>query len=67
MYRTYSPYKMSGIYFSLCASPQIKISTSHLCLLQSHHILREQIHRYAKKQILSVHLQPVVSRSGIKC
>ena len=42
MCRTCSPFTMEGIYFSLCASTQIKISTFHLRLLQSHHILCEQ-------------------------
>ena len=33
MCRTFSPYKMKGIYFSLGASTQIKMATSHLWLL----------------------------------
>ena len=48
MCRTFSPYKMKGIYFSLCASTQIKIYPFHLCLFQSHHILREQKHRFLR-------------------
>ncbi len=35
MCRTYSPYKIQGDYFSLCASTQIKISTSNLRLLRA--------------------------------
>ena len=34
MCRTFSPYKIRGEYFSLCASTQIKISASHLCLFR---------------------------------
>ena len=52
MYRAFQPFAMQGIYFSLCASTQIKIYSFHLCLLQSHHILREQKPRFAKKQLL---------------
>ena len=33
MCRTFGPYKMKGIYFSLGASTQIKMATSHLWLL----------------------------------
>ncbi len=42
MCRAFQPFTMQGIYFSLCASTQIKISPFHLSLLQSHHIPREQ-------------------------
>jgi hypothetical protein len=42
MRRTYSPYKLKDIYFSLGASTQIKIPTFQLGLLQRHHILSEQ-------------------------
>ena len=48
MCRTNCPCKIQGNYFSLWASSQIKMSTSLLCLLQSHHILREQKHRLFK-------------------
>ena len=46
---TFQPFMMQGIYFSLCASTQIKIHPFHLCLLQSHYIQSEQKHRFAKK------------------
>ena len=61
MGRTISPYKIQGNYFSLWASSQIKISPLHLCLLQSHHILREQKHRLfkPKKQPLPGHMSPI--------
>ena len=49
MCRAFQPFTMQGIYFSLKTSFQIKISPFHLRLLQSHHILREQIPRFAKK------------------
>ena len=52
MCRAFQPFTMQGIYFSLKTSFQIKISPFHLSLLQSHHILREQKPRYAKKQFL---------------
>ena len=42
MWWAFQPFTMQGIYFSLCASTQIKTYPFHLCLLQSHHILREQ-------------------------
>jgi len=45
MCRTYSPYKLKAIYFSLGASTQKKIATFQLSLLQRHHILSEQKHR----------------------
>ena len=49
MCRAFQPFTMQGIYFSLKTSFQIKISPFHLSLLQSHHILREQKPRFAKK------------------
>ena len=49
MCRAFQPFTMQGIYFSLCASTQIKIHPFHLCLLQSHYIQSEQKHRFAKK------------------
>ena len=48
MWRTCSPGKIRGAYFSLCASTQIKIHTSHLGLLQRRHIQREQKQRLGK-------------------
>ena len=54
MCRAFQPFTMQGIYFSLKTSFQIKISPFHLRLLQSHHILREQKPRYAKKQFFVV-------------
>ena len=54
MCRAFQPFTMQGIYFSLCASTQIKTYPFHLCLLQSHHILREQKSRYAKKPFFVV-------------
>ena len=42
MCRAFQPFTMQGIYFSLCASTQIKTYPFHLCLLQSHHIPREK-------------------------
>jgi len=42
MCRAFQPFTMQGIYFSLCASTQIKISPFHLRLLQSRHIPREK-------------------------
>ena len=52
MCRAFQPFTMQGIYFSLKTSFQIKISPFHLSLLQSHHILRRQKHRFfePKKQ-----------------
>jgi hypothetical protein len=52
MCRAFQPFTMQGIYFSLKTSFQIKISPFHLSLLQSHHILREQKPRFAKKHFL---------------
>ena len=52
MWWAFQPFTMQGFYFSLCASTQIKTYPFHLCLLQSHHILREQKPRYAKKPLL---------------
>ncbi len=49
MCRAFQPFTMQGIYFSLCASTQIKTYPFHLCLLQSHHIQSEQKPRFAKK------------------
>ena len=42
MCRAFQPFTMQGIYFSLCASTQIKNISLSSCLLQSLHILREQ-------------------------
>ena len=42
MCRAFQPFAMQGIYFSFKTSFKIKITPFHLCLLQSHHILREQ-------------------------
>ena len=42
MCRAFQPFTMQGIYFSLCASTQIKTYPFHLRLLQSHHIPREK-------------------------
>ena len=59
MCRTFSPYKMKGIYFSLGASTLIKIATSHLWLLgePSHTSLqakrRKRRAREQKHQLLS--------------
>ena len=53
MCRTFSPYKIRGEYFSLCASTQIKISASHLCLFRDITYWSEQKHRLllqSKKQ-----------------
>ena len=52
MCRAFQPFTIQGIYFSLKTSFQIKISPFHLSLLQSHHILREQKPRFAKKHFL---------------
>ena len=49
MCRAFQPFAMQGIYFSFKTSFKIKITPFHLCLLQSHHILREQKPRFAKK------------------
>ena len=54
MCRAFQPFTMQGIYFSLKTSFQIKISPFHLSLLQSHHILREQKPRFAKKTFFLV-------------
>ena len=42
MWWAFQPFAMQGIYFSFKTSFKIKITPFHLCLLQSHHILREQ-------------------------
>ena len=52
MWWAFQPFTMQGIYFSFKTSFKIKITPFHLCLLQSHHILREQKPRYAKKPLL---------------
>jgi hypothetical protein len=54
MCRAFQPFTMQGIYFSLCASTQIKIHPFHLCLLQSHYIQSEQKHRFAKKHFFNL-------------
>ena len=51
MWWAFQPFTMQGIYFSLCASTQIKTYPFHLCLLQSHNIQSEQKPRFAKKPL----------------
>ena len=46
MWWAFQPFAMQGIYFSFKTSFKIKITPFHLCLLQSHHILREQKPRF---------------------
>ena len=56
MCRAFQPFTMQGIYFSLCASTQIKTYPFHLCLLQSHHIPREKNSKFAacKKKVQKI-------------